>query len=196
MRTRRELILASRVMFCLQSPQWLKAIVALFLLLGTSAWLHATTSITLTWPANTDPSIEGYNVYYGTNSGKYTTSTDVGNVTNAVIANLNEGWTYYFAVTAYDLFGLESLPSPEMVYTIPSTNNVVRFCSGPRSLQPNQLTMNLEGPVGSTAVLQVSTNSVTWKSVCTNLFVSTNLVMNVFDNPSNIRMHLFRVMLQ
>ena len=44
----------------------------------------------------------------------------VGNVTNAVVTNLTSGATYYFVVTARNLAGLESLPSNEVSYSVPS----------------------------------------------------------------------------
>jgi hypothetical protein len=46
--------------------------------------------------------LAGYKIYYGTTSGTYTTSIDVGNVTNYTLTGLTPGLTYYIAVTAYD----------------------------------------------------------------------------------------------
>lgn len=73
-------------------------------------------------PANDDGSpvtdLAGYKVYYGTSSRNYSESIDVGNVKNYTINNLKEGVTYYFAVTAYDIFGNESGYSNEAIKTI------------------------------------------------------------------------------
>jgi hypothetical protein len=49
--------------------------------------------------------LAGYKVYMGTASGSYTQNIDVGNSTSYTIGNLNDGTTYYFAVTAYDASG-------------------------------------------------------------------------------------------
>ena len=57
----------------------------------------------LAWDANTEPELAGFRVYYGTASGDYATTVDVGNTTAYTAANLEEGTTYYFAVTAYDI---------------------------------------------------------------------------------------------
>ena len=57
----------------------------------------------------------------GTASGQLTTLVDVGSSTSAVVSDLVEGRTYFFAVTAYDISALESLPSSEVTYTVPST---------------------------------------------------------------------------
>jgi fibronectin type 3 domain-containing protein len=82
-------------------------------------------SAQLTWDApttNTDETpltdLDGYKVYYGTSSGSYTTSINVGNVTTYTVTGLSSGTTYYFAVTAYDLSANESDYSNEVNKTI------------------------------------------------------------------------------
>jgi hypothetical protein len=84
---------------------------------GTS--VSAVQSVTLAWNASADTNVVGYNVYYGTSSGAYTSKIDVGGATNATINNLTEGVTYYFAATAYNIIGLESDYSAEVSYTVP-----------------------------------------------------------------------------
>lgn len=49
-----------------------------------------------------------YRLHYGTSRGVYTTTIDVGNVTNYTVTNLAVGHTYYFAVSAVNVFGDES----------------------------------------------------------------------------------------
>ncbi len=68
----------------------------------------------LAWDANTEPDLSGYYVYYGTQSGIYSYSVDVGNTTSYRLDNLADGVTYYIALTAYDLAGNESNPSGEV----------------------------------------------------------------------------------
>ena len=79
---------------------------------------------TLTWDpptTNTDGTsltdLAGYKVYYGTTSGNYTASTDVGNVTTYTVSDLPPQ-VYYFAITAYDTVGNESDYSNEAYKTI------------------------------------------------------------------------------
>jgi len=81
-------------------------------------------SATLSWEAPTTNADEtpltdlaGYKVYYGTSSGDYTVSVDVGNITGAIISSLETG-TWCFAVTAYDTSGNESDYSEETCKTI------------------------------------------------------------------------------
>jgi hypothetical protein len=76
-------------------------------------------TVRLAWLPSADPQVTGYNIYQGTASGAYTRMEDVGNATTAVISNLTAGTTYFFAVTAYDAIGLESLPSNEASCTVP-----------------------------------------------------------------------------
>lgn len=69
-------------------------------------------TIELAWDANSEPSVTGYNVYYGTQSGLYENSRDTGgassNPVSFTLTGLAKGQTYYIAVTAYDTNGNES----------------------------------------------------------------------------------------
>jgi len=62
--------------------------------------------------------VAGYKVYYGTESGVYTTVIDVGNVNTYTVSGLPAGTTYFFAVTAYDTSGVESDPTDEQAKTL------------------------------------------------------------------------------
>ena len=79
----------------------------------TLAWEDSTTNADGT--PLTD--LAGYKVYYGNFSGNYTVSVDVGNLTGAIISNLESG-TWCFAVTAYDTSGNESEYSDEACKTV------------------------------------------------------------------------------
>jgi len=70
-------------------------------------------SVTLGWNRSTDPTVTGYNIYYGGKSGAYTNMIKAGNVTNAMIFGLTGGATYYFAATAYNAAGVQSGYSSE-----------------------------------------------------------------------------------
>ncbi len=73
-------------------------------------------TITLSWDPSPTPEVVGYRLHYGEQIGNYTTVIDVGNQTSAEVANLIDGTTYYFVVTAYDADGTESSPSEEIHY--------------------------------------------------------------------------------
>ncbi|HZR17489.1 MAG TPA: Ig-like domain-containing protein [Verrucomicrobiae bacterium] len=81
-------------------------------------------SVTLAWNTTADTNVVGYFRYYGPASGNYTNKVNVGKVTSATIPGLTEGATYFFAITDYVGTGLESVPSNEIGYTVPSSNNL------------------------------------------------------------------------
>ncbi len=61
-----------------------------------------TVNLNLTWNASTASNVGGYIVYYGTSSGVYSASVDVGNTTSTTLTGLQAATTYYLAVSAYD----------------------------------------------------------------------------------------------
>jgi len=83
-----------------------------------------TRTVTLAWSPSPSSTIAGYRVYLGPASQVYTDTVDAGNATTVTISNLIAGATYFFAVTAYDIIGLESDFSNEISYTVPTTANL------------------------------------------------------------------------
>jgi Fibronectin type III domain len=105
--------------------------VALALLLTSYT---AAAQVTLAWDASTSM-VDGYWLYYGTQSGTYTTRIDVSTVTTYTVSGLTSGETYYFAVTAYDRTdNVESAFSNEVSALSPSSQptpaGVVQTTSG------------------------------------------------------------------
>src|SRR5262245_14401184 len=82
--------------------------VILAALLLTSPVLAFAGTISLQWDPVADADLSGYRVYYGTASGAYTGSIDVGNVTSTTVTGLSDCTTWFLAVKAYDLAGNES----------------------------------------------------------------------------------------
>jgi hypothetical protein len=80
---------------------------------------RATSSVTLAWDQSPDPSVVGYNIYFGVASRTYTNMVSAGNATSVTINGLIEGVTYFFAATTYNAVGIESDYSTEISYTIP-----------------------------------------------------------------------------
>jgi len=83
-------------------------------------------NVTLAWEAPTQNSdgtpltdLAGYKIHYGTESQTYTQTVPLANpgLTSYVIDGLAAG-TYYFAVTAYNSAGTESLRSDEVSATV------------------------------------------------------------------------------
>ncbi len=74
----------------------------------------------VSWSANpSDDEVAGYRVYYGTSSKRYIHVESAGQNTQVYITGLQEGVTYYFAVTAYDEVFNESAYSDEVSLSIP-----------------------------------------------------------------------------
>lgn len=77
-------------------------------------------SAQVSWSANpSQDEVAGYRVYYGTASGRYIHIEIAGQSTQSEISGLQEGVTYYFAVTAYDASLNESAYSDEISLAIP-----------------------------------------------------------------------------
>jgi len=75
-------------------------------------------AVTLTWPANADPSVAGYKLYSGVTADGYTEVLDTGTATSAYLP-LVPG-TYYFSVAAYYANGAEGNFSIPLVLCVPS----------------------------------------------------------------------------
>ena len=109
--------------------------------------------VTLAWNRNAEENVVGYNVYYGTSSGNYNWFLDVGNVTTITISDIPDGFTYYFAVTAYD----DSSPSLESTYSNEVSKNTCTF-----SISPTSASFGASGGTGSVSVATQS--GCTWSA--------------------------------
>jgi hypothetical protein len=95
-------------------------VIIVALSLGAASTLHAST-VTATWNPNPEADVVGYRLLYGTVSGTYTTTIDVGNVTTTVVT-VPGGQTYYFAVQAYNSSGLSSPNSAEVALLVAASS--------------------------------------------------------------------------
>ena len=96
----------------------IKTLVLVIIMVFLADFAYAAT-VRVSWNINTEPDLDGYIVYYGTYSGSYQQSVDVGLTTSRDIDELDQGTTYYFAVSAYDTSGNESPFSSEASILIP-----------------------------------------------------------------------------
>lgn len=80
-------------------------------------------TVDLAWDPNTEPELAGYKIYWGSSSGNYTSSKDVGQTTTCTISGVEEGKTYYFAATAYDDQNNESGYSNQVTFTVPMSDS-------------------------------------------------------------------------
>ncbi len=77
-----------------------------------TAFLNNT--VIVQWLPNSEQDLAGYKVYYGTASRSYSNVISAGLTTGQSITNLQSGYEYFFAVTAYDTAGNESQYSNEV----------------------------------------------------------------------------------
>jgi hypothetical protein len=113
--------------------------------------------VTLAWDPNSEASLKGYKVYYGSASGNYSFMVDVGNWTSLTISGLEAGKTYYFAATAYGPAGEESGMSGELRYDTPRPDS--HFLSPTKASEDTaSYTINASaGPNGSISSAGVTT---------------------------------------
>jgi chitinase len=98
---------------------WVRLALLMILLSAVPFSAAYAASVDLEWDPNTEPVLAGYKIYWGTSSGNYPSSKDVGNTTTCTITGLVGGQTYYFAATAYDVKGAESDYSNQISYAVP-----------------------------------------------------------------------------
>ena len=76
-----------------------------------------TAEVQLAWDPVGEAGVSGYVIEYGTRSGQYTRSIDVGPNTEASVTGLELGVPYFFTVRSYNGYGERSLPSNEVSHT-------------------------------------------------------------------------------
>jgi hypothetical protein len=110
----------------------LRASAVVFALLLSASSASAAT-LTLQWDRNAEPTVTGYVVSYGTKTGTYTNTVDVGNqVTATLTLTPTTTTTYFFAVRAYT-------PTTTSAYSTEVSTTI--------TIVPSQATLNIDGPV-------------------------------------------------
>jgi hypothetical protein len=78
--------------------------------------------VTIAWDGNAEPEVIGYRLHYGSASGTYSSYSDAGSQTACTLSGLEAGSIYFFAATAYDVYGNQSQYSTEITFTVPSVS--------------------------------------------------------------------------
>ncbi len=165
----------------------------LFTLLTLSACLGSATAadVSLHWNPSSDPSVVGYNIYYGKTSGDYTSMVTIGNVSVITISNLTCGVTYYFAATAFDASENESGFSNEATFIVPGT---LTLSSGSNPGDP----LLIKFPVAPSHwyEVQASTNLQSWTTIWqTGVSTSNALVQYSDPNAGKFSSRFYRLVL-
>jgi hypothetical protein len=141
---------------------------------GVQPGLPGGQSVTIAWTASPDPTVVGYNLYYGGSSGTCTNKADAGTNTAFAIGGLVAGQTYYFSITSYNSSGIESIPTPQITYLVPGILALSQSVTNDA--------MNVSFPVapGHSYELQASSDLQTWSNIwalptqATNVWVEFN----------------------
>jgi len=169
----------------------LRSVVTFLLLFGSVVLLtprvFGSQSLTLSWNPSPDTNVVGYNLYYGTCSKDYTYKLCVGDTTVATVNGLQEGYIYYFAVTAVDCVGLESEPSNEISYTVPGLSLASSLlCTNGL---PPCIHVTAMGSLPSQWTLQQSTDLQSWQTVqC-----GTNCPVDATLDTGTVNFRFFRL---
>ena len=102
-------------------------------------------SVTLKWGSVAESDVQGYLIYYGTKQGNYTGVIDVGDVSEYNVTDIEEGKTYYFAVSSYDTWGNVSDLSPEIKWTGGQTSKPTGVDEDGK-IQPENFALNQNFP--------------------------------------------------
>ena len=144
-------------------------------------------STTVTWNPSPDASVTGYNLYYGSASRDYTNVISVGNVTNAVIDELSENTTYFFAAKAHDDAGDESEFSNEATfgdYQV-DPNHSLNLNTMPSALAGDQVVFTLASGAPAAASIDPATGVLSWKPGPDDAGTTSSITVIVTDltNP-------------
>lgn len=123
---------------------------------GFAANVLPESSVKLAWDPSPDANVAGYRLHYGVAAAQYTNSIAVGNLTSNVVTGLIKGITYYFAVTAYDAYGMQSPFSNEISYQLASAKLQLRRNAS------RQAVLTVTGQTGHIYNVEATQNLTTW----------------------------------
>jgi hypothetical protein len=117
--------------------------------------------VTLAWKGSSSPDVTGYRVHYGTASDSYTASIVVGNVTKATVPGLENGVTYFIAVSAIGPDGEESEVSNEVRFLPGLHESKLRFTTN------GGMMLAVRGLIGRRYDIEASEDLKTWALIST-----------------------------
>jgi hypothetical protein len=155
-------------------------IASLVAILGCAARAQ---SVELAWDPSPDPSVVGYNVYWGVASRVYTNELCAGNVTNAVIGGLQEGVTCFLSVTACSSLGLESFFPGEICCAAPPASPAIQVLQ--TNGRANSVRITSKGGSPPQWTLEQSTEYRHWTPLTTGTNCPVDVSLTIQDVPTH-----------
>jgi hypothetical protein len=152
----------------------------LFAFLGCAARAQ---NVELAWDPSPDPSVVGYNVYWGVASRVYTNELCAGNVTNAVIGGLQEGVTCFLSVTACSSLGLESFFPGEICCAAPPASPAIQVLQ--TNGRANSVRITSKGGSPPQWTLEQSTEYRHWTPLTTGTNCPVDVSLTIQDVPTH-----------
>jgi hypothetical protein len=160
----------------------------LILMSGASGRALALQSLWCSWDPSSSPEVVNYNIYYWQAGGTVTNRLGVGDVTTAEVPGLLEGATYGFVLTANTADGLESAPSGQITYTVPSPLTLqMQFVPSGNGVAA--LFITATGDVPAQWALEGSTDLLNWADCATG----TNTAVNFQTRVATVPQMFFRL---
>ena len=175
----------------------------LFLSAMLTCPLQGEQRVTLAWNPSLGTGVAGYRLYYGPASRQYTHSIDAGTATTNTVSGLEDGVTYFYAVTAYTGSGVESDLSNEVRSTpnrapvLQSVPNQVARIDVPLvvtnvALDPDGTVQTLRFSLGPGAPTGATIDPVTglfrWQPTLSQAGMAHSITIRVADNGSPVLM--------
>jgi len=155
---------------------------------------NADLSTSLAWSANAETNIVGYRIHYGTASGQYSSSVQVGKVTGYTVSALARATTYYFAVSAINAAGLESQLSAEISGTTSSAEPPVEVYQDFTLTSDDRFfTLSFVNTPGKIFRVEASTDLKTWTALSTSFTDSTGYFSYSERRTASRLIRFFRV---
>ena len=132
--------------------------------------------VTLAWDPSADVDVTGYAIYYGVQNSAFTNRVDVGPAQTVTLTNLYANSDYFFFATAYNVLGIESVPSGVLFYSTPAITRL-------RLARPSDgsTVLRFRSAAGSPCRIEYSSNlrSNQWMTLAaTNADAGGNVVVN------------------
>jgi hypothetical protein len=143
-------------------------------------------SANLTWVASSDPTVTGYDIYYGGAHNQYTNNFIVGTVTNAMVSGLAENTVYFFGAKARNSMGSESGFSNEAAFAgfTASAGSALQLRAMPQGLTTDPLQFSLAASAPPGATINPTNGIISWTPG--NACASTTNFLNVaIVDPAN-----------